>query len=360
MPVLFGLSSFHLCRAELKLAFQHIEEMRSLPLDANNALTILSGWLMGNAQFFMGAFTDAHRHFEQAIAFYERSMHRSLAVQSGQDPCVSSMIYDAMALLIMGFGDQAEHRLAAAVSLARELDHPFTLTVCLLTAANYLCIRRDFKRLPAVVAETSVLASEHGFAFYEETIKAFEIIWLASEGRIEELRAKSRVSKRFSELGYELALTWAQSTLAEALANHGLVAAASSLLSDAIAKMNRNDERFVESEIHRIRGVLTIRQLGSSPSSEDTIKAQAQAEQDFRDAHAIASRRGAKLFALRASTSLATLLTHTSRRQEGEELLNQCLASFTEGFDSPDLIEARAVLEQPVIEIQPGVHFIRS
>jgi class 3 adenylate cyclase len=347
MPVLYGLASFHLCRAELKLARRHIEEMRSVPAQSNDAITILSAWLMGNAQFFMGGLADAHHQFEEAIAIYDRSTHRNLAVQSGQDPCVSALVYDAMALLIMGFADQAEHRLAAAISLARELDHPFTLTVCLLTAANYLCIRRDFKRLPEVVAETSALARENGFAFYEESIKAFEVIGLAFEGRIDEFRVKSRFSKRFSELRYELALTWAQSTLAEALASLGLVTVASSLLSDAIAKMNRNDERFVESEIQRIRGVLTLRQLvGCSPSSEETIKAHAQAEQAFRDAHTIASRRGAKLFALRASASLATLLTDTPRRQEGQELLNQCLSSFTEGFDSPDLIEARAVLER--------------
>ncbi len=347
MPVLFGLSSFHLVRAELKLARRHIEEMRMLPLDSKGTLTILSGWLMGNAEFFMGRLSDAHHQFERATALYDRSMHRSLVMQSGQDPCVSSLIYDAMALLIMGLGDQSEHRLTEAVSLARELDHPFTLTVCLLTAANYFCIRRDFKRLPAVVAETSALASEHGFAFYKESIKAFEIIGLAFEGRIDELRAKSRSSKRFSELRYELALTWAQSTLAEAFANLGLVAVASSLLSDAIAKMNRNDERFVEAEIQRIRGVLTLSQLaGNSPSSEETINAHAQAEQAFRDAHTLASRRGAKLFALRASASLATLLTNTSRRHQGEEMLNQCLSSFTEGFDSPDLIEARAILER--------------
>jgi tetratricopeptide (TPR) repeat protein len=300
MPVLFGLSSFHLCRAELKLAHRHIEEMRSLSLDSKDALTILSGWLMGNAQFFMGGFTEAHRQFERAIALYDRSMHLELAGQSGHDPCVSSLIYDAMVLLIMGFGDQAEHRLTEAVSLARELEHPFTLTMCLLTVAHYFCIRRDFKRLPAVVAETSALSSEHGFAFYEEAIKAFEIIGLAFEGRIDELRSKSRFSKRFSELRYELALTWAQSTLAEAFAQLGLVTVASSLLSDANAKMNRNAERFVQSEIQRIRGVLTLRQLaGRSPSSEETINALAEAEQAFRGAHTLASRCGAKLFALR-------------------------------------------------------------
>ncbi|MBV8773258.1 MAG: AAA family ATPase [Deltaproteobacteria bacterium] len=345
MPVLFGLSSFHLCRAELKLARRHIEEMRRLPLDSKNARTILTGWLMGNAQFFIGDFREAHGQFEQAVAFYDRSMHRSLAVESGQDPCVSSLIYDAMALLIMGFPEQAENRVAAAMSLARELNHPFTLAVCLMTAANYLCIRRDFQRLPPFVAELTELAGEHGFTFYQEGVKVFENIALVREGKVDEVRARSRSSKRFSELRYELALTWAQSTFAEAFASLGLTDVAKSLLNDAAIKMNRNDERFVESEIQRIHGVLALRQSGSR-SREEAVEAQRQAEQAFRTAHAIALGHGAKLFALRASVALAALLSATSRRPQGEEMLDQCLSSFTEGFDCPDLVEARAALER--------------
>jgi class 3 adenylate cyclase len=344
--VLFGLSTFHLSRAELQLARRQIEEMRLPPLVSIDAASILTGWLMGDAQFFMGEFSGAHREFEQTIARYDKSIHGNLWIQSGQDLCVSCLAYDAMVLLIMGFADRAEDRLADSISLARELDHPYTLAVCLTTAANYFCIRRDFKRLPVVVAETSEIAREHGFTFYEDGVKAFEIIGLAFEGRIEELRAKSRFSKRFSELRYELALTWAQSTLAEAFANVGLISVSKSLLDEAILKMNRNDERFVESEIQRIRGVLTLKQLAAGRlSSDEEVKAQTEAERAFREAHAIATRHGAKLFALRACASLASLLTDTPRQREGEEMLDQCLSSFTEGFNSPDLVEARGILE---------------
>jgi class 3 adenylate cyclase/tetratricopeptide (TPR) repeat protein len=346
MPVLFGLSSFHLCRAELKLARRHIEEMRALPIEPKSALTILTGWLLGNAQFFMGKFDNAHREFGHAIAAYDRSMHRNLAVQSGQDPCASSLIYDAMVLLIMGFPDQAEKRVHEALSLSRELNHPFTLVVCLMTLANYLCIRRDFKRLAPVVEEAAKLAGEHGFAFYQEGVKAFEIIGLAFEGRLEELRAKSRASTRFSALRYELALTWAQSTLAEALAKLGLIARANSLLGDAIAKMNRNDERFVEAEIVRIQGVLRLCQVTDSTAPEERFKAQREAEDAFRQAYSVALAQGAKLFALRASKALAELLAGSARQGESTDLLGQCLSLFTEGHDCPDLVEARLTLER--------------
>jgi class 3 adenylate cyclase/tetratricopeptide (TPR) repeat protein len=354
MSVLFGLSTFHLCRAELKLARQQIEELSLLPLNHKSELTILTGWLMGNAQFFMGEFANAHRQFEEAIKPYDKSMHRDLTMQSGQDLCVSCLAYDAMALLIMGFPDQAERRLAASIALARELGHPFTLVVCLVTAANYFCLRRDYNRLPAVVSETHELATEHGFTFYEEGIKAFEIIGLAFEGKMDELRAKSRFSKRFSELRYELALTWAQSTLAEAFAQAGLITVSKSLLNEAIMKMNRNDERFVEAEIKRIHGVLTLKELPTGIlAREEAEKALVEAEQEFREARSIALRNGAKLFALRASASLASLMAGTPRRGEGEYMLEECLSSFPEGVTCPDLVEGRAILQRCRTEASP-------
>ncbi|MBV8454332.1 MAG: AAA family ATPase, partial [Deltaproteobacteria bacterium] len=240
---LFGLSTFHLCRAELKLARQHVEEMRLLPFYFEDTAIILTGWLMGDTQFFMGEFSEAHRQFEQAIARYDKSIHRNLAMQCGMDVCVTCLAYEAMVLLIIGYPNQAEERLAASISLARELGHPFTLEACLMTTAHYFCMRRDFHRLPAIVAEATELADEHGFTFYEDAIKGFEIIGLAFERKMDELRAKSRSSRRFSELSYELALTWAQSTLAEAFTNLGMLAVANQLLTEAIEKMNRNDER---------------------------------------------------------------------------------------------------------------------
>jgi hypothetical protein len=209
----------------------------------------------------------------------------------------------------------------------------------LVTAANYFCPRRDNNRLPAVVVGTREMAAEHGFTFYEDEIKAFEVIGLAFERKMDELRVKSCFSKRFSELRYELVLTWEQSTLAEAFAQFGLIAVSMSLLNEAIMKMNRNDERFVESEIQRIRGLLMLKELATGVrSGEEAEKTRVEAEQQFRQARSIALRNGAKLFALRASASLARLTAGTPRRGEGEYMLEECLSSFDENGNCPDLI----------------------
>src|SRR5205085_11033467 len=130
-------------------------------------------------KFFTGEFTKAHANFEEAIRHYDRKRHRGIGFTVGQDLCAGSLIYDAIALLMLGFPDRAERRFQESLSLARDLGYPFTLTYCLVIAAKYCCIRRDFERLPEFVSEAGSLAHEHGFTFWEEGITAYELIGLA-------------------------------------------------------------------------------------------------------------------------------------------------------------------------------------
>jgi adenylate cyclase len=346
LPVLFGLCSFHICRAELKLARQYLEEMSALAPDSDDK-TVLTSWLMGDAQFFLGEFAAAHASFELGVRSYDKRKHRSLAHRVGQDTCVSCLGYDAMCLLIMGFPDQAEKRMEECLALARELGYPFTLTLGLNTAANYYCIRRDISRLPPIVEEATALAREHGFALYEDSITAFEIIGLAHEGRVEELKARlNAVGENPSGARYELALSWVSSTLAEGLGNLGRMKRAVALLAVAFALLARNDERYVEAEIHRIQGALLLKQTeGPAGARLELQTARIKAETSFRNAREIARRQGAKLFELRAAICLSQLLIQVGRAAEAGPLLGETYRTFTEGFDTPDLRAARAILD---------------
>ncbi len=346
MSVLFGLSTYHLCRAEFHHARGYIDEMSSLVVESRSDKTLLTGWLMGNAQFFMGDFTGAHASFEQAALSYDKSAHRGLAFQVGQDLCVSCLVYDAMTQLIRGFPDQAERRLQESIDLARELGYPFTLTVCLVTAATYYCIRREFHRLPELVRETTTLVEEHGFAFYAEAVGSFEMLGYAFEGKLEELMASfSRF--RVTPAGFEEALTWYRSAFAEALAGLGRVKTSVRLLGEAAEMMTRNDERYAEAEIYRIRGVLALKQLERGEHSPVEIQSShAEAEQAFRDAIDIARRQGAKLYELRSATCLCKLLNQLGRSSEGRLILSEIYDFFNEGFDAPDLRQAKALLAE--------------
>ncbi len=347
LSVLFGLGSFHASRGNLRQALAHAAEMDLLPSHVPRDRTLLTGWLMGNPQFFMGDLAAAHASFERAINSYDKPTQKSLAFRVGQDLCVTCLAYDAMTWLILGFPDQAEKKLEEALALARELGYPFTLAVCLCTAAsNYYCIRRDFSRLPEIIRETTALSREHGFRFYAEAITSFEILGLAFEGRLEELMALAGRMANVTETGLEEALTWYRSALGEAFANLGRIKTGVRLLEQATEIMNKNDERYAEAEIHRIRGVLTLKKLqGRDFTALELQSYRAEAERAFRQALEVAHRQGARLFELRAATCLSQLLIEAGRRDEARPLLSEIYGSFTEGFDAPDLRAARAVLD---------------
>jgi len=347
MSVLFGLTAFHLCLPELGVCETYVNEMISLASSSAEDNTVMVAWSLGVTKFFRGEFAEAHENFDQAIRHYDRKRHRGIGFLVGQDLCAGSLVYDAMALMILGFPDQAEKRLNESLSLARDLGYPFTLTYCLVMAAKYCCIRRDFDRLPWLAHTARALAHEHGFTFWEEGITAYEPIGLALQEKKEELKISFQRAKKYSEVRYELAQTWARANLAEGFTRLGRVSAASSLLTEAFAMMNRNGERYAASEISRIRGVLALKQIeGRECSAVELQSAQVEAEHAFREAIEIAHRQGAKLYELRAAADLGRLLTRSGRSDEARRILGEIYNSFTEGFDAPDLRDARSVLEK--------------
>jgi hypothetical protein len=149
----------------------------------------------------------------------------------------------------------------------------------------------------------------------------------------------------FSAAGYELAHTWARSAIAEALGNLGQVDIALVLLAEARELMERNDERYVESEIHRIHGELKLKQAAhASSTSAIATKAEAEAEQSFLKAIEIARERGAKTLELRAATGLTRMLVNSGRNAEARHLLQPIHDWFTEGFEWPELLSAKSIL----------------
>ena len=156
----------------------------------------------------------------------------------------------------------------------------------------------------------------------------------------------------FSAAGYELAHTWARSAIAEALGNLGQVDIALALLAEARELMERNDERYVESEIHRIHGELKLKQAAhASSTSAIATKAEAEAEQSFLKAIEIARERGAKTLELRAATGLSRMLVNSGRNAEARAV---CCNRFMIGSPK-DLIGRNSYPPNPFwpISIQP-------
>jgi tetratricopeptide (TPR) repeat protein len=344
--VLFGLCSFHQVRGQHVKASSYTDEMTRVGFRlADDGTLVQARWATGSCEFFVGQFLKAHASFQQAISQYDWQRHRTLALEYGQDPCMSCLCYDATTLWILGHAEQAEKRAEDSLKMARELGHPFSLVWCLANLTIYYLIRRNLCRAVELIDEGAILTKEHGFGFFEEGFRAYQLIVLTVQGNLEQMGAGDR-GRRFSETGYEICQTWMRSAFAEGLGNLGKIRTAVALIDQASEVMERNEERYFEAEIHRIKGELILRKLAASPDPSGNIQsAEAAAEQSFREAMAIASRQNARMFELRAAVSLGRLLGRAGREAEAHILLSRTYDWFTEGFDTPDLTAAKSLLD---------------
>ncbi|MGA9721098.1 MAG: hypothetical protein WBQ86_01465, partial [Candidatus Binatus sp.] len=174
---------------------------------------------------------------------------------------------------------------------------------------------------------------------------AYRAIGSAAQGKVDQMTAGGGVPGGFSAAGYELAHTWARSAIAEALGSLGQVEIAFGLLAEARDVMERNDERYVESELYRIDGELKLKQSHHGTSTRaGGPEVNAEAEQSFLKAIEIARHRGAKTLELRATTSLSLMYMSSDKRGEALRILQPIHDWFTEGFEGQELKIAGEIL----------------
>ena len=229
------------------------------PRMQNDGMVIQADWASGCSRFFKAQFVEAHARLERAPGLYDRQRHRALAFPSGQDPLRELPLFRCNDAVDSWLSRSSRERSARVTRLARELEHPFTLTWCLSMIAKYYTMRRDYAGAERVITEGLTLTKEYGFSFFAESLIAYRVIGAAAQGRIDQMTAGGGNPADYAA-GYELAHTWARSAIAEALGNLGQVDIGLALLAEARELMERNDERYVESEIYRIHGELKLRQ----------------------------------------------------------------------------------------------------
>jgi len=349
--VLFGLWSFHLTRGEHLKAQVHADEMLRFALRRqSDGMLVQAYWSVGCSQFFMGEFIAARDNFRLAISGYDRRRHQTLAFQFAQDPYLSSLVFEAITLWTLGFPEQAEASAQAALAFARELGYPFSLAWCLEELTVYYSIRCDFISAARLIEEGLPLSKEHGYTHLEEGFLGCHMIALAAQGKMEELAANSLRARKFSDIEYEIRQTWVRSALAEAFGKAGKVSFALSLLMSSLEIMERNQEKFIEPELFRLRGELALRRGETGSPTIDHAK---EAEQDFVKAIESARARSAKMLELRAAISLGRVLAMGGRADRAAQILKETCACFTEGFETPEFKTAQVLLDSlaPLTEL---------
>jgi predicted ATPase len=333
-PILWGLWLFHKVRSELPKAQEMAEELLALARQFEDPdLALQAHQALGMTAFCRGKPDAALRHVEQAAALYDEQRHRTHAFLFGQDPGVICKAYGAVVLWLLGYPDTAAQQSDEAIRMSAELS-PTSQAVAQHFAAMVHQLHRDGPRTRQHAEATAAIAAEHGFSFWLAGGTIMKGWALAACGAAEEGIAAMREGLRaWQATGSVTYRTYYQGLLAEVLVGKGQVEEGGRVLEEALALIGQTDEGLCQAELFRLKGELLL------PERED------EAEKYFRQALAVARQQRTKALELRAVTSLSRLHQKQGRPAEVQPLLAEAYSRFTEGFQTPDLREARGLLE---------------
>jgi predicted ATPase len=344
-PVLWSLVVFYNNRAEFRTSREVAEQLLRLAQSVQNQELLSSahgslGWTL----LLLGELTAARTLLERGIALYAPQQP-----PGNDDPRVVCLRYASFTLWHLGYPDQGLQRSQEAVALARGLSNPFRLASTLAHAAWFHLLRREGPFAQELAEEVITLSTDQGFPFWAAFGTRLRGSALAKQGQTEEGIAQMQQGLAdIQAMGTEAGRAVYLADLATAYAKVGRVEEGLTLLAEALAHTHKTGGRDWEAELYRLKGELLLAQESKSQKAERETDAQGEAEACFLQAIEIAQKQQAKSWELRASMNLARLWQQQGKRHAARDMLSTIYNWFTEGFDTKDLQEAKALLDQLV------------
>ena len=293
--------------------------------------------LSGSSLLSTGNIIEGTAQYDKALALYDPVVHRPLAIRFGQDVRVATLCYRSMALWLLGYPEAGLADAQQAIGFARKTDHAATLmyALALVTYCSLFCGK--YPTANALLDELALLADEKGASFWKacETVMRGTLFALTNKAS-DAVRVATTGIAAIRSTGTTATLPWHLSHLAQAYAELGEVDRAWHYICEAMSMIDTTNERWWEADVHRIAGDIALMLLRPN---------RPKAETHFERALAVARQQQAKSWELRAAMSLARLWRDQGKVQQARELLAPVYGWFTEGFDTRDLKEAKALLD---------------
>jgi predicted ATPase len=330
--VLFHVQANHEAMHALTSALLHLGQALQDPL-----VLIQTYAHEGESRLWQGQFTLARTHLEHAKSLYRPQRYDPSAYFFGHHPVVQNLSALAVVLWVLGYPERAVQQCDEVLTFAQELSHPFSLAFALSFKLHLHQLRRE----PIIVQEYAetllTISTENGFP-YRVGIGSMLLGWaMIARGAGEaEIARIEEVLAAFQTTGAKLCSAWWLGLLAEAYGERAWIEAGRAVVVEALRAVDDTGEHFYEAELYRFRGEFLLH------LSSDN---QREAETCFQHAIRIAQSQQAKSWELRAATSLARLWQQQGKRQEARQLLGDVYGWFTEGFDTADLRDAKALLD---------------
>jgi DNA-binding winged helix-turn-helix (wHTH) protein/predicted ATPase len=339
-PVLWGLFAFYLVRAEFRIAQELAEQCLRLAQQVHDpALLVEAHYAQGALLHLLGVLVEARMHLERGMALYDPQQHHALgALYGGQNPGVWCRTYLTFVLWLLGYPEQALRRSQEALALAEELALPFDRAAAQHNRARLHQHRRDVQATQEWNDATQAFAAEQGFVLQVTRGTAIQGWVLVQRGQVAEGIAQLRQGLHDQRAaGAENHRPHVLAWLAEAYRRVEDAEAGLCVLAEAFTLVTTTGGCVYEAELYRLKGELLLHQA---------LPDAAQAEVSFQQALKVARHQQARSWELRAAMSLSRLWQQQGKRTEAHALLAPSYGWFTEGFDTADLQEAKALLEE--------------
>jgi predicted ATPase len=333
-PVLWGLARVHDVRGALHVGRELGKQLVATAQRMQDPALILEAHheLWANS-LHLGEFSSALTHTERGIELYNPQEHRQYAfLYGGHDPGVCGLRHAAMILSLLGYPDQALQKSQDALELAQKLSHPNSLAFALYYSAWVHQQRGESQAVDERIEATITLAKDQGFTRWLQQGSLLQGWLLAQQGEGQEAirRMRHGSAAAMDAHSHGIAL------LAETYGKEGQIEEGLRVLNEELARLQITGGRFYVAELHRIKGEL----LAQAAADEQ------QAEACFQSALQIARGQSTKSLELRAAMSLSRLWQRQGKTAKARKLLEDIYGWFTEGFDTADLKEAKALLEE--------------
>ncbi|HEX3147919.1 MAG TPA: protein kinase [Gemmataceae bacterium] len=336
--IMLGMWEWHIVRGDLRVCVDQAADGMALAESANDSGMLMEALFMpGVTMFYRGEFAGARACFDKALSNYDDAERTKFwTVYTGHNASVTHRCYLALALWQLGYPDQALQTAREMQELARTIGHAFTLGHALDFAAVLYHNCRLGAEAQAAGEEEIALGAEQGFPLWQALGTLHKGAGLYLQGRCDDaLPLLLKGVSAFRATGAGIRIPRYLGVLADAYTQLGQFEDARKALEEGLAVAEKNDDRTHEAELVRLNGELLL-----AESTDQT----ADAEVCFRQAIEIARRQQSRAWELRATMSLGRLLQRQGRTEEARSALASVYGTYTEGFSTPDLVEARALL----------------
>jgi len=371
LPALAGLFRFYFVRADFSIAQEFAEQTLRLAQQMSDpTVFLIAHCMLAVPAQSRSEFITAREHFDKALNLYDPQQHRFMALIYGDDPGITCLSLRAFSLWFLGYPEQALRSAQEGLALARALDLPYNLSFALDIVTWIHFYRGEHQAAQTCLELLSPLVRDQGFQFFSAESVILQGWVMTERGQEAEGLVQMRSGVvAFHATGAEMSRPTHLGLLAKTYGKVRQIQEGLATLAEAFAVMEKTGEDCLAVELYRLKGELVLQSRVRGPESQkERQKAKGkgqktkitspqpltpstqgvvqEAEACFLKAIEIARRQQAKSLELRATVSLARLRQQQGNQKEAHRMLSTVYGWFTEGFDTADLREAKALLQE--------------